>query len=181
MEEMAFRFRKDLKLKDSDALDPFRINLDGVKLLRLKDVANIPEAHRNHLEGDGKRQWSAMSVPLNADQEEWCIVVNDGDTPERQKVSLLEEFWHILQGHKLTSIKKVGAGYGRSFEAEDEHDAYYLAAATLVPRASLARMISEKNGDEIAAHFGVSKDLIEYRIKRLGLWNQYKGKNLSLQ
>jgi hypothetical protein len=182
LESMSKRFRKDLGLSDNAPLDPFQIELEGVSILRLNEISDLPSEYVNHLTGDGASQWSAMSIPLDSTQETWAIVVNDSHEKARQNVSLLEEFWHILQGHKLTTITKVGSSFGRSFEAEDEHDAYYLAAATLVPAESLLKMLLKKTpAEEIANHYGASTELVEYRIKRLGFWNQYKHRKLSLK
>lgn len=181
MEAMSSQFRKNLGLKNNDPFEPFDLEIEALQIVRLSDLDGLAEEQKEHLLGSGSRQWSAMSVPLDEQQESWTIVVNDSHDIERQRVSLLEEVWHILQGHKLTTITKVGQGYGRSFESEDEHDAYYLAASTLVPADSLMKMVMQGvAGDKIATHFGVSKDLVEYRIKRLGLWSQYKGRKISL-
>ena len=78
-----------------------------------------------------------MSVPLDPHNEKWAVLLNDTHTMERQRVTLLEEFGHILLGHKLTKIARIADAYGRTYDRAEEHDAYYLAAATLRPyRAS---------------------------------------------
>lgn len=179
---MSKRFRRELGLNDNSPLDPFQIELEGVSIFRLKEIRDLPVELVNHLIGNGSTQWSAMSIPLDSTQETWAIVVNDSHEKPRQNVSLLEEFWHILQGHKLTTITKIGGGFGRSFETDDEHDAYYLAAASLIPAESLLKMLLKKSpANEIAEYYGTSLELVEYRIKRLGLWNQYKQRRLSLK
>ena len=50
-----------------------------------------------------------------------------------------------------------------------------------MPQKAIKEMIAEKkSADEVADTFGVSKELVEYRIKRLGLWNQYKGRDVKM-
>ena len=109
------------------------------------------------------------------------MLVNDRHTSERQRVTILEELWHILLGHKLTKIARVAEAYGRTYEKVEEHDAYYLAAATLLPKCEIAMAVKEKKSSmEIAQRFGTSPELVDYRIKRLGLWREYMGKKITL-
>ena len=54
-----------------------------------------------------------MSVPLNHSEDTWAVLLNDCHTIERQRVTLMEEYWHILLGHKLTKIARVADGYGQ--------------------------------------------------------------------
>lgn len=181
MESMASDLRSKLEIDDFQALDPFQLDISGVHILKTDDLDSLPSKTREFLDNPENRNWSAMSVPLDANQENWGVLVNKTCDIERQRVSLLEEFWHIMQGHKLTKVIRVGEGFGRSFDEEDEHDAYYLAAATLLPEAAIRKMVSDKvPSEEFAKRFGASKELVEYRIKRLGLWNEFKGREIKL-
>jgi Zn-dependent peptidase ImmA (M78 family) len=122
-----------------------------------------------------------MSVPLDADNGRWAILLNDQHSIERQRVTILEEYWHILLGHKLTRIARVADAYGRSYDKPEEHDAYYLASATLLPRSAVIDAVSKQlSSEQIARTFGTSPELVEYRIKRLGLWRQHSGKQVRL-
>jgi Zn-dependent peptidase ImmA (M78 family) len=97
-------------------------------------------------------------------------------------VSLLEEYWHILLGHKLTKIAKVADVYGRTFDENEEHDAFYLAAATLLPENVIHNTVKKREDIKpLAQHYGTSPELVEYRIKRLGLWREYRGKSVQLE
>ena len=181
MEAMAENLRKEvLQLKEDQALDPFDIEITGVDVYHVNNLSGLSDKSRKQLTQLGSGSWSAMSVPIG-DGDSWAILINEKNSIQRQRVSLLEELWHIIQGHQLTAISKVGDYYGRAFETESEHDAYYLAAATLVPKEGLRKQVKANNVDVVAEHYGVSKDLIEYRIKRLGLWTEYKGKTISLK
>jgi transcriptional regulator with XRE-family HTH domain len=182
MEEMAELFRIELGLMEDEPLNPFEIRVEGVEVIGLSDIPTIDIQLKNLLQPSGRQQWDAMSIPLSKDMEKWIIVWNDKRRGGRKNVSLLEEYWHILQGHKLTRMNKVADVYGRTFGEVEEHDAYYLAAATLLPAKTIKRIVNEKEDIiEAADRYGVSKDLIEYRIKRLGLWRKYKGIEISLQ
>ncbi len=182
MEEMAELFRYELGLSEYEPLNPFQIRVAGVEVLSLSDVHNIDKKIKNILQPPGKQQWDAMSVPLEEEKGKWVVIWNDAQKGGRQNVSLLEEFWHILQGHKLTRINKIVDVYGRTFSEVEEHDAYYLASATLLPAKVVQKIVDGKeNIAEATEKYEVTKDLIEYRIKRLGLWRKYKGIEVSLQ
>ncbi len=126
-------------------------------------------------------EWSAMTVPLDPENEHWAVLLNDSHSVERQQVTVLEEFWHILLGHKLTKIARVAEAYGRTYDKTEEHDAYYLASATLLPKAALINAVSKKlSSEQIAGIFGTSSELVDYRIKQLGLWREHIGKQIRL-
>ena len=98
-----------------------------------------------------------MSVPLDERQNEWAVLLNDCHTIERQRVTLLEEVWHVLLGHKLVKIAKVADAYGRTYDMTEEHDAYYLASATLLPRKAIISAVARRKlSDVIAKQFGTS-------------------------
>lgn len=177
---MAIQLRKDLGLNLREKLNPLKISIDGVKVITLDDVAGISAEAKDFLLGEGCRQWSAMSVPIDEHFQKWIIVRNHLHEKQRQRASIMEEFWHILLGHELTKIVKFGTFFGRSFESEEEHDAYFLAAASLAPKQTVKEFVEAgEDVDEFAESLGVSKELIEYRVKRLGLWRQYKPKAIS--
>lgn len=123
-----------------------------------------------------------MSVPLDPENENWAVLLNDSHTVERQRVIVLEEFWHILLGHRLTKIARVAEAYGRTYDKTEEHDAYYLASATLLPKAAMIDALSKnRSSEQIARVFGTSSELVDYRIKRLGLWREHIGKQIRIQ
>ena len=181
MEAMAQAFRNDLGLSDQQRIDPLAIVIEGITVLTISEIPDLEPATVAYLEGPSLTTWSAMSVPMNEEKDEWFIVRNERHTIVRQRVSLFEEFWHILLGHKLTKIAKIADAYGRTFDQSEEHDAFYLAAATLLPEHIVHNAVAEKHDiDQIALDYGISPELVEYRIKRLGLWRQYKGRNVRL-
>jgi transcriptional regulator with XRE-family HTH domain len=181
LERAAEQFRKDLGLRDDQALDSLKLDVDGVELIRLTESDCIDRPTLRRLSTDSCDEWSAMSVPLNEAQDQWAVLLNDCHAVERQRVTLLEEVWHILLGHKLVKIAKVADAYGRTYDTSEEHDAYYLASATLLPRSAVIKAVEKRETSiDIAKRFGTSPELVEYRIKRLGLWRDYIGKRVAL-
>lgn len=178
LEQTAERFRADLGLADDEPLDSLRIEVDGVQVIPLGKTDCLDARTVSQLRTDG-REWSAMSVPLEDDN--WAVLLNDMHTVERQRVTVLEELWHIVLGHKLTKIARVAEAYGRTYDGTEEHDAYYLASASLLPKAAIVDAVSKNlPSEQMAQMFGTSSELVEYRIKRLGLWRQHVGKHIRL-
>lgn len=182
LEQIAEKFRADLGLSQDKPLDSLRIEIDGVQVISVGEQIECLDTRTvKHLRGAGSSEWSAMSVPLDLGNEKWVILLNDTHKIERQRVTVLEEFWHILLGHKLTKIARVAEGYGRTFDKSEEHDAYYLASATLLPKAAIVDAVRANcSSKQIAESFGTSPELVDYRIKRLGLWWERSGKQVKL-
>jgi transcriptional regulator with XRE-family HTH domain len=181
LERTAEQFRRDLNLEDDQALDSLKLDVDGVEVLQVTKTDCIDQNTMRRLVTDACDEWSAMSVPLDDIQDQWVVLLNDCHTVERQRVTVLEEIWHILLGHKLVKIAKVAEAYGRTYDSAEEHDAFYLASATLLPRnAVVAAVERRESAVDIGQRFGTSPELVEYRIKRLGLWRDYIGKRIAL-
>lgn len=181
LEETAERFRKDLGLSADKPLDSLRVEIEDVLLFKLTETKCLDRPLVRHLSLAGCDEWSAMSVPLNQFEDTWAVLLNDCHTVERQRVTLMEEYWHILLGHKLTKIARVADGYGRTYDHSEEHDAFYLAAATLLPRPAMIDAVADRTTSaEIGRKYGTSPELVDYRLKRLGLWREHVGKRVAL-
>lgn len=75
----------------------------------------------------------------------------------------------------------MAEAFGRTYDATEEHDVYYLASPSLLPRAGVIKAVSQNLAPaQKAEKFGTSTELAEYRIKRLGLWREYTGKHVKL-
>jgi transcriptional regulator with XRE-family HTH domain len=181
LERSAEQFRRDLKLGPDDPLDSLRLEIEGVDIVRLRETNCLDAATVKRLSTDACSEWSAMSVPLDEAHDRWAVLLNDCHEVQRQRVTLLEEVWHILLGHRLVRIAKIAEAYGRTFDQAEEHDAYYLAAATLLPRKAIITAVAKRQtSQQIADRFGTSPELVDYRIKRLGLWRDHVGKRVAL-
>lgn len=181
LEAAAAKFRKDLGLSKDAALDSLRLNVDGIDVVRVTKSDCIDRRTIRYLSSDACSEWSAMSVPLSLESDRWVVLLNDCHAMERQRVTILEEYWHILLGHKLTKVARIAEAYGRTYDKVEEHDAYYLASAALLPKEAVTRAVADRRtSTDIARRFGTSPELVEYRIKRLGLWREYRGRTVAL-
>lgn len=182
LESMALDARKEMGAKNiSDPVDPLKFKIEGVQVITLEDLTGVSKSISKYLLEDANSEWSAMSVPLDANFETWVIVRNHKHDIERQRVSLLEEFWHIMLGHSLVRIVKMGNSHGRTYHPEEEEQAYHLASATLLPKSAIEKFVDNpnRNLEKFAQSYGISQQLVEFRIKRLGLWYRYKPKKIT--
>lgn len=180
MEDIASEFRDNLELREDEPFDSLNLSIEGIDVLTPTEVHGLPNHCLSYLQFDGCDDWSAMSVPLEVSGDRWAVLMNDRHIVERQRVTLLEECWHILLGHKLTRIAKISGSFGRTYESIEEHDAFYLAAATLLPRSAMVEAVEKgTSATELATRFGVSSQLVDYRIKRLSLWKSHRKLDLK--
>jgi Zn-dependent peptidase ImmA (M78 family) len=130
--------------------------------------------------GTGVNSWSGgtSSRPL---PNGWRLVIlNPRHGAQRNNATLMEEVCHVFLGHKANRLHivaedKNGKTASRDYNEEDEEAAYAVGAAALVPYTALRRFVLKgKTSREIAQHFNVSRELIEYRIKVSRLWPEYK-------
>ncbi len=92
----------------------------------------------------------------------------------------MEEICHVFLGHQpnrlaVISDQENARTLARDYRKLDEEAAYAIGASALVPYAALRRLIlAGKSSTEVARHFRVSRDLVEYRLKVTHLWRMYK-------
>ncbi len=92
----------------------------------------------------------------------------------------MEEISHVFLGHKPSRLKVVaetenGQTISREYRKADEEQAYATGAAALVPFSALRKFVlNGQTSQEIAKHFRVSRDLVEYRLKVTRLWRMYQ-------
>ena len=108
------------------------------------------------------------------------VILNPGHGKSRTNATLMEEICHVFLGHQPNRIGIVatdarGKLASRDYRKEDEEEAYGVGAAALVPFKTLRRFVYEgKTSQEIARHFHVSRELVEYRLKVTKLWRVYQ-------
>lgn len=186
-------------VKGEQPLDPFAL-AEFAKLLvvNFDQIEGLSPESREHLLGEGADQWSggACSRPL---PNGWKLVIlNPAHGRQRNRATLMEEVAHVFLGHKpnrlaivsgstdasensaTASRKTTKQTLARDYNHDDEEAAYAVGAAALIPYEALRRLVrSGRRADQIARHFRVSRQLVEYRIKVTHLWQEYKGASMS--
>lgn len=167
---------------DESRLNPFDLAIYAKLLVVSYEQIEpfLTEETKLHLVGDGKDSWSGGACSQALPDGRKLIVLNPTHGKNRQNATLMEEISHVFLGHKpsklaVTTYNKEGKPIAREYQADVEEEAYSVGAAALVPFSALRRMINQgKTSREIARHFNVSRELVEYRIKVSRLWDDYK-------
>ena len=164
-----------------EPLNPFDLaryaKLEVVQFDAIKDLLS-PET-LDHLLGAGSNKWSggASGIPLPNGRK--LIILNPTHSPARHQATLMEEICHVFLGHKPSRLEiknqnKKGEEIARDYDEAMEEEAYSVGAAALVPYAGLRDFVrAGKTSREIAGHFNVSRELVEYRMKVSRLWKLY--------
>jgi len=168
--------------RDDERLDPFEL-AHYAKLLvaSYADVEPfLSEETKKHLVGAGKEKWSGGAASQTLPNGQKLIILNPTHGKNRQNATLMEEVCHVFYGHKPSRLAietrdKNGEIIARDYNEAIEEEAYSTGTAALVPYTALKRMVENgKSIPEIARHFGVSKALVEFRIKVSRLWTTYE-------
>lgn len=168
--------------KDDDPLNPFELARYAKLLVATFEQVEpfLTEETKAHLMGEGKDKWSGGACSQALPNGQKLIILNPTHTESRQNATLMEEISHVFLGHKpsklaVTTYNKQGQAIAREYQADIEEEAYSVGAAALVPYSALQRMVERgKTSREIARHFNVSRELVEYRLKVSRLWEEYK-------
>jgi hypothetical protein len=175
VERHASMLRKQAGILPDDRLDPIGLaERFGLFIVSLADLAGLTPEDRQRLAKIDARQWSGAGLPL--DDGRTIVILNPRQTPERAAVTVMEEVAHIHLGHKPTRISPSEGGLmKREYDPRMEQEAYWTAAATLLPSRVVAGAVWKgQSAAAIASRYGVSVELTEFRIKILSLWNRYK-------
>jgi IrrE N-terminal-like domain len=168
VERKAIGVRQFAGIGASVRLDPYELAaLLDLRVVALADLDQLPKQTREYLEQSD--DWSAGTTGMLPDGSR-VIVINEKQSAGRRAATLMEEICHTLLGHDPSSIFGNGSG-GRSYDVSVEEEAYAVGAAALVPYRGLTEYLSRGyTVDQISRQYGVSKALVEYRMRVLGLW-----------
>jgi hypothetical protein len=178
----ALALRDFASVKPDFPLDPFVLarfaNLIVVNFDQIKDLS---EGAREHLLGAAADAWSGGACTLPNGMK--LVILNPNHGRARTNATLMEEICHVFLGHEPNRLSVVtkderGRVLNRDYRKADEEAAYGVGAAALVPFRALKKFVySGKTSAEIARHFRVSRELVEYRLKVTRLWADYKSAN----
>jgi hypothetical protein len=177
----AMGFRDFAGVRPDVPLDPFRLaRFANLLVIRFDQIKGLSREVRDHLLGTASEQWSggACSLPLPDGRK--IVILNPNHGAMRTNATLMEEVSHVFLGHQPSGLKVVaetknGQTVAREYRKADEEAAYATGAAALVPFTALRRFVFEGlTSQQIAKHFRVSRELIEYRLKVTRLWRMYR-------
>ena len=167
--------------RDDEPLDPFELALFAkLMVVDFEQINGLSDETRGHLLGAGMNAWSGGTCSRPLPNGWRLVILNPRHGRQRNNATLMEEVCHVFLGHKpnrlaIVTENKQGKLVARDYNEADEEAAYSIGAAALVPFASLRNFVRKnRTSKQIAEHFGVSRDLVEYRIKVSRLWGEYR-------
>jgi Zn-dependent peptidase ImmA (M78 family) len=168
----AATIRRGFGFNSEEAIDPLK-NQQRLKIqvvFATQDMSPSNPLIEKVLAKDAKT-WSAIAQQLPSG--DLFILANPHQPIERARVSIFEEISHRHFGHKPSLIEQ---SFGRIYQKESEADAFWTAAAIMLPSKQLSRMVFRgATIINIAREFGTSIELVEFRVKILRLWKLSKG------
>lgn len=182
-ERIALKIREFAGVAIDQLLNPWELApFVKLKVVNIRDVKGLSEAARKQLlRMDGKGWSGGASRPLPDGSR--LVFLNPTHGKERQAATLMEEICHVILGHSPTSIRTEHSDEQinfRNFNENQEEVAYAVGAAALIPYFPLKLAVQQGfASNKIARRFGVSRELVEYRIKVCRLWDEYKQRQKS--
>jgi hypothetical protein len=140
----------------------------GVHVLSFQELSLPDESRRQLLEVD-PTSWSGMTI-----RESGLIgvLVNPTHAPERQASTMMHEVSHVVLNHVPVRVDVSSAGIllVSEYSENDEDEANWLSGALLLPRDALKHYREKAwSASKIAAHFGVSQQMSDWRIRMTGV------------
>ena len=167
--------------RDDEPLDPFALaQFARLMVVDFDQIQGLSKETREHLLGSGAECWSGGTCSRPLPNGWRLVILNPKHGRQRNNATLMEEVCHVFLGHRANRLavvvqNKEGRTVARDYNEADEEAAYAVGAAALVPFTALLRLLRQgKTSTEIARHFSVSRDLVEYRLKVSRLWSEYK-------
>jgi Zn-dependent peptidase ImmA (M78 family) len=172
-EQVAAKLRRDADLGPIDPIPPAVIAADlNVRLIPASELADLPAGTLDRLLHAHNEAWSAITV---SDGDRHLVVYNPAHSDARQANDIAHELAHIILKHTPTFsfMNPEKQLLIRSFDKNQEDEANWLAASILLPRAALVAMRSKRvRNEEICSRYGISTQLLTYRLNTTGVDRQ---------
>jgi IrrE N-terminal-like domain len=172
-ENAARGYRRELGLEPFAPLNPRLLAAKlGIRIWTPHDVPGLPSASLHQLTKTDPSSWSAVTICV---LDKSLIVVNDQDSLERQNNSLAHELSHIALGHKAAQVFVSSSGQMllSEYDRVQEEEADCLSGTLLVPRDALLAFLAKGHDHaRVAAHFVVTRDVLQMRINLTGVGKQ---------
>ncbi|MEP6743159.1 MAG: ImmA/IrrE family metallo-endopeptidase [bacterium] len=180
-ELQALGFRDFAGVRADAALDPFRLaKFANLLVVEFDQIKNLSDITRERLLGSASEEWSGGACSHALPDGRRLVILNPNHGSARTNATLMEEISHVFLGHQPSRLKvlvtnKRGRTVARDYRSADEEAAYATGAAALVPFAALRKFVlGGQSSSQIAKHFRVSRELVEYRLKVTRLWRLYQ-------
>jgi hypothetical protein len=157
---IAIRVREQLGLSPIDAIDPFVIcDFFDIDVMRMSSLPCDCSAFCS----DGQGCFSAMTVSRGI---RTAIVHNDTHHPLRQRSNICHELAHLFLGHQ--HAPPLNDNGERAHDSGIEAEANFLGGCLLMPNEAALYVISNGLAARAQLIYGVSKPMLEYRLRVSG-------------
>jgi|SRR6267142_5654855 len=169
-ERFSLSLRKEMGLTGTEPLNPRALaRFVGARILTPDQIPGLSTAATRQLLETDPEGWSAITVAIDGSP---LIVYNSRHSVGRQASDIAHEVAHLLLDHdpgKMV-LSQDGGMVMRSFNEKQEEEANWLAWCLLLPREALMFAIRKRlTIEDIALQFGVSKTLVNYRLRITGV------------
>lgn len=107
--------------------------------------------------------------------DRYAIVFNPLMLPTRRNSDVAHEVAHVVLGHRLSRLERLGAVSFLSCDQQQEEEARWLSACLLLPRSALVHDLRRgKTPGTIANTRVVSQEMVEFRIRVTGVARQVR-------
>ena len=177
-ERTSREYHSSLGVPLTNPLDPRRVaSLLGVRVTTPEAIPGLSRETVVHLTRVDRDSWSAVAISHNGKR---LVVLNSGHSEARQTSSLAHELAHIILNHTTDQavLSDEGFLFRGNYDADQEQEANWLAGCLLVPRDGLLAA-GRRNSDHryLAMRFGVSIDMIAWRLRMTGVSRQLNREN----
>lgn len=171
-EKAAAGYRRDLGLRRDQPLDPHILATHlRVVVLTPGAIPGLDASTLRQLLEIDLDSWSAVTLIQNGRR---LVILNSAHSRARQNSSLAHELAHLLLEHKPTQtfFGPGGSLLMKEFDREQEAEAECLSAVLLVPRDALISLLPRTSEEALAAHLGVSLEMLRMRRNVTGVDRQ---------
>lgn len=161
--------RSELGLPFSGALNPWKLAEHlAIPIITLSDMKDLAPKAVHHFSKTDSSEFSAVTVFEGTRR---IIVHNDSHTPGRQASDIAHELSHgILLHSPSPALNELGC---RNWDENMEDEADWLSGALLISEeAALSIARKEMSIEEAAVFYGVSKKMINWRLRMTGAYNR---------
>jgi len=181
-EEHAATLRQRAGIGSRDRFDPRSLTRElGLVITYPADIPGLTPDDYALVTGVDVRTWSGMGGTLPDGR--LLVVLHPSQTAERANVTIMEEVAHAHLGHRPSLLVTQPSGLEkRQYNQTDEDEAYWTAAAALLPRLIVAEAVWRgRSVEDLAAAYGASVECGQFRIKTLNLWADHRNRGARQQ
>lgn len=169
-EATALQFRTALGLGAADPLPAERLARHiGLRVVDIGSIPGLSARSLRQLTEVDPGAWSAVTMAVG---KAHVVVVNPAHSEGRRSNDLMHECAHVVLNHAPPQALRRANGplMLSAYDKRQEAEADWLAAALLLPRPALLRIVQSGAEQELAAQlYRTSRALLRMRLDRTGV------------